>query len=311
MGYREKNYETARMSENESLAMRVSTVSIAVNLCLSLLKLLAGIIASSSAMISDAIHSASDVFSTIIVMIGVHISEKKADKDHPYGHERLECVAALVLAWILAMTGAAIGFEGVKIIIKGDYTSLEAPGMLAFWAAVISIAVKEWMYHYTKRAAVKMDSGALKADAWHHRSDALSSVGALVGIGFARLGFPIMDPVASVIICLFILKAAFDIFMDAVDKMVDHACDQKTVEAMTATILEQEDVKGINWIKTRLFGSKIYLDVAIFVDGSLSLNEAHGIAQKVHDTIEKRYLNVKHCMIHVDPYENGRKTQAQ
>ena len=289
------------VSELERTVMRVSTVSIAVNLLLSVMKLLAGVIASSSAMISDAVHSASDVFSTIIVMIGVHISEKEADDEHPYGHERLECVAAVILAVILAVTGGMIGVSGVKTIVSGAYGSLAVPGITALWAAVLSIVVKEWMYHYTVRAAGRVNSGALKADAWHHRSDALSSVGALAGIAFARMGFPVMDSAASVIICVFILKAAWDIFSDAMDKMVDHACDDETVAAMKALILSQDGVKGINWIKTRLFGTKIYLDVAIYADGSLSLTEAHSIASCVHERIEKTYPNVKHCMVHVDP----------
>ena len=289
------------VSELERTVMRVSTVSITVNLLLSVMKLIAGMIASSSAMISDAVHSASDVFSTIIVMIGVHISEKEADDEHPYGHERLECVAAVILAVILAVTGGMIGVSGVKTIVSGAYGSLAVPGITALWAAVLSIVVKEWMYHYTVRAAGRVNSGALKADAWHHRSDALSSVGALAGIAFARMGFPVMDSAASVIICVFILKAAWDIFSDAMDKMVDHACDDETVAAMKALILSQDGVKGINWIKTRLFGTKIYLDVAIYADGSLSLTEAHSIASCVHERIEKTYPNVKHCMVHVDP----------
>lgn len=289
------------VSELERTVMRVSIVSITVNLLLSVMKLIAGMIASSSAMISDAVHSASDVFSTIIVMIGVHISEKEADDEHPYGHERLECVAAVILAVILAVTGGMIGVSGVKTIVSGAYGSLAVPGITALWAAVLSIVVKEWMYHYTVRAAGRVNSGALKADAWHHRSDALSSVGALAGIAFARMGFPVMDSAASVIICVFILKAAWDIFSDAMDKMVDHACDDETVAAMKALILSQDGVKGINWIKTRLFGTKIYLDVAIYADGSLSLTEAHSIASCVHEQIEKTYPNVKHCMVHVDP----------
>lgn len=299
--------ETATVNPNvqetksEKVAMKVSTISIIVNIALSLLKLAAGIIASSGAMISDAIHSASDVFSTIIVMIGVHISGKKADAEHPYGHERLECVAAIILAVILALTGLGIGSAGIRNIISGDFAHLVVPGMLALWAAVISIVVKEWMYHFTVRAADKINSGALKADAWHHRSDALSSIGALIGILFARFGFPIMDSVASVVICVFILKAAYDIFKDAVDKMVDHSCDVKTMEQMLVVIQKIDGVEGIGWMKTRLFGAKIYLDVVIQADGNKTLTEAHAIAQRVHDAIEKEFPAVKHCMVHVDP----------
>ena len=177
----------------EKTAMHVSAVSITANLGLTVFKLLAGVVAHSGAMISDAIHSASDVFSTIVVIIGIRISRKASDKNHPYGHERLECVAAIVLSTILAFTGLGIGYTAVRQIAGGDYAGLAVPGRFALVAALVSILVKEAMYQYTRVCARRIDSSALMADAWHHRSDALSSVGALIGIGGARLGFPILD----------------------------------------------------------------------------------------------------------------------
>ncbi|MBR1739182.1 MAG: cation transporter [Ruminococcus sp.] len=281
-------------------AMRVSAVSIAVNGALTALKLLAGIAARSGAMISDAVHSASDVFSTLVVMAGVTLSGKKADKEHPYGHERLECVASMLLAVVLAATGLGIGYSGViKMISGGD--KLKAPGMLALAAAVISIAVKEAMFHYTARTAKRIRSGALMADAWHHRSDALSSVGAFIGILGARLGAPVLDPVASVAICVFIEKAAVEIFMDAVDKMIDKACPDETVEEMRKVILSTDGVIGIDEFRTRLFGSRIYVEVEIVMDAGKSLVEAHDTAEAVHDAIEREFPDVKHCMVHVNP----------
>lgn len=252
-------------------------------------------------MISDAIHSASDVFSTIVVIIGVRISNKASDKEHPYGHERLECVAAIVLATILAVTGLGIGYSAAAKIAGGDRLQLVVPGLLALIAAVVSIAVKEAMYRYTKVYAKKIDSGALMADAWHHRSDALSSVGALIGIAGARLGFPILDPIASLVICIFIEKAAYDIFMDAVDKMVDKACDDEEEAEMAACALAQEGVLGIDLLHTRVFANKIYVDIEISVDGEMKLRNAHGIAERVHDAIEKDFPKVKHIMVHVNP----------
>lgn len=282
-------------------AIRVSVVSIIVNLLLSILKLFAGIFAKSGAMISDAVHSASDVFSTFIVMIGVTVSEKKSDKEHPYGHERLECVASIILATILALTGLGIGSTGLTKVMDGNYGELQIPGMAALAAAIVSIAVKEWMYWYTRAAAKKINSGALMADAWHHRSDALSSVGAFVGIFGARMGFPVFDPAASIVICIFIEKAAWDIFKDAVDKMVDKSCSDDVVQKMRETILGQQGVEGIDDLRTRLFGPKIYVDVEILVNGEKSLTEAHAVAEGVHDAIEKNFSNVKHCMVHVNP----------
>lgn len=286
----------------KGFAMKVSWVSVMVNLLLSVGKLLAGIFASSGAMISDAVHSASDVFSTFIVMIGVQISSKKADENHRYGHERFESVASVALSLILLETGLLIGWKGLKTIFSGSYETLAVPGALALAAAVISIVVKEWMYWYTRAAARKLHSDALMADAWHHRSDSLSSVGALVGIAFSMAGFPIMDSVASVVICLFIVKASVDIFRDAVDKMVDRACDKETETAIEEIILSQTGVAHLDLLQTRLFGAKIYVDAEIAVQRDLPLFQAHAIAERVHEAVEAGFPMVKHCMVHVNPF---------
>ena len=286
--------------EFERVAMRVSAVSIIANFALTVFKLSAGILAHSGAIISDAIHSASDVFSTVVVIIGIRISRKESDKNHPYGHERLECVAAIVLATILAFTGLGIGYSALRQIAGGDYANLTVPGRLALVAAAVSILVKEAMYQYTRINARRIDSGALMADAWHHRSDALSSVGALIGIGGARLGFPILDPVASVVICVFIEKAAYEIFMDAVDKMVDKACDEETEAALRECAATQEGVLGVDLLHTRVFGNKIYVDIEICADGEETLRRAHETAERVHDSIEKNFPMVKHIMVHVN-----------
>ena len=290
-----------KVSENEKIVMRVSTNSMIVNLVLSVFKVAAGFLAASGAMISDGIHSASDVFSTIIVMVGYKMSAKDSDDNHPYGHERIECVAAVLLAMVLCVTGVFIGWSGIEKILGRSGEALEIPGKLALLAAVISIVVKEAMYHYTKRAAKKVNSGAMMADAWHHRSDALSSVGSLIGIGGAMLGYPVCDPIASVIICLFIIKASYDIFKDAMDKMMDTACDTETLERMREVVSAQEGVLGIDSIQTRQFGAKAYVDVEIAADGALSLTAAHAIAEEVHHAIETNFPEVKHCMVHVNP----------
>lgn len=285
----------------EKVAMRVSVVSIVANLLLSVFKLFAGFFADSGAMISDAVHSASDVFSTVIVMIGIKIAGKESDKEHPYGHERMECVAAIVLATILCATGIGIGCSAGKTIVSGQYANIAVPGRLALFAAFLSIIVKEGMFWYTKIHAKKIDSGALMADAWHHRSDALSSIGALIGIAGARMGYPAMDPAASLIICLFIVKAAYEIFKDAVDKMVDKACDEETEQEIRKCALSQKGVLGIDLLRTRMFGNKIYVDLEICTDGVRTLLESHDIAEKVHDSIERKFPKVKHIMVHVNP----------
>ena len=293
---------TSESRSANARARRVAFVTIIANVLLAGFKLIAGIAAHSSAMISDAVHSASDVFSTIIVLIGLRISGKAADKEHPYGHERFECAASMILAFILFATGILIGWKGIENIISGSYVLQMAPGVLALVAAVVSIVVKEAMYWYTWLTAKKINSTALKADAWHHRSDALSSIGALAGIVGARMGLPILDSIASIVICLFILKVAVDIFIEALNKTVDRACDEKCVEHIVRTVLEQPGVKALDNIKTRQFGSAIYTDIEIAVDPQLRLVDAHAIAESVHGAVEKSTPNLKHCMVHVNPF---------
>lgn len=298
----EKNMtNTIDEKEYEQIATHVSLVSIVWNLILSVCKLLAGIFAHSGAMISDAVHSASDVFSSLVVIAGVKIASRKSDKEHPYGHERMECVASIILATVLCITGFGIGWSACKTIFSGAYESLAIPGILALVAALVSIVTKEAMFWYTRAYAKKIDSGALMADAWHHRSDSLSSVGALIGIGGARLGFPVLDSIASLVICVFIVKAAYDIFMDAVDKMVDKACDEATEALIRDCALTISGVEGIDMLMTRVFANKIYVDIEIRADGNKTLKESHRIAETVHDSIERQFPRVKHIMVHVNP----------
>ena len=280
----------------------MSCVTITQNIILSVAKLVVGIMAHSNAMISDAIHSASDVFSTIVVMFGIKLASKEPDKEHPYGHERLECVTAIILAIILFVTGLGIGITAITNILASGYDQLSTPGMLALIAAIVSILFKEGMFWYTRYYAKKIDSDALMADAWHHRSDAFSSIGALIGIAGARLGFPIMDSIASLVIFLFIAKAALDIFKDAMDKMVDHSCDEETEKMIYECVLKNENVIEIDLLKTRIFGNRIYVDVEIQTDASRTLLEAHHIAETVHNNIEQNFPKVKHIMVHVNPY---------
>lgn len=288
-----------KAEEFQTAATRVSLVSMITNVVLTLLKLAAGLLAHSGAMISDAVHSASDIFSGLIVLLGVKISTKEPDEQHPYGHERYECVAALLLSGILAVVGGAIGIGAVKDIISGK--AAEIPGLLALIAAVVSIAVKESLFWYTRGYAKKYRSTALHAEAWHQRSDALSSIGALIGIAGARMGVPVMEPIASLIIALFILRVAIRIFKEAIDQMVDHSCNEEAEEAFRTTALEQPGVLGVELLRTRMFGNRVYVDLEIAADPNLTLAAAHEIAEDVHDAIEKTFPEVKHIMVHVNP----------
>ena len=302
-----KPYEMAVgiTDRREALIIRkMSLISLIGNTVFSGFKLFAGVIGNSGAMISDAIHSFSDVLTTLIAWIGVKVSKKAADEAHPYGHERMECVASLLLGLVLMATGLGVGRVGVDNIIANNYEALAIPKMIALAASVVSILGKEAMFWYTRYYAKLINSSAFMADAWHHRSDALSSVGSFAGILGARLGFPALDPAASIIICLFIIKAAYGIFSEAIRKMTDHACDDEFVERLKEKIMSQNGVRGIDRIDTRLFGDKVYAEVEISVDGYMSLIEAHLIAHKVHDEVEAEFEEIKHCMVHVNPSES-------
>lgn len=289
------------MKNNEKIAIKVSIISIILNCLLTLIKFISGVISKSSAMISDSVHSLSDVLSTFVVIIGVKIANKKADSDHPYGHERIECVSAIILSGMLFIIGALIGINGIKNVTNSS--NLVMPGVLALIASIISIISKEAMYQYTIRVSKKINSAALKADAWHHRSDALSSIGSFIGILGSRLGFKIFDPLASVIISLCIIKVSIDIFKDAIDKMVDKSCDKEVIDKVISVIKKNESVKNIDDIKTRQFGNKAYVDVEISVDENLLLKDAHKVAEEIHNSVENEINIVKHCMVHVNPYE--------
>ena len=281
------------------MANKVSVITIIINLVLSVFKFLIGIFGNSQALVSDAIHSASDVVSTVAVMFGINLSAKKSDSLHQYGHERIECIFSIILAMMLFITGVGIGVTAIKTIVSG--AEIEIPSKMALVAAAVSIAVKEWMYHYTKRTANKINSTAMLADAWHHRSDALSSVGSLIGVGGGLLGFTICEPIASIVICIFIGKASVDIFMDAVNRLIDRSCTDEETEKIRECIMEIDGVKNIDKLMTRRFGSKIYVDLEISEDAEMTLSEAHKIAELVHDNIEAKIPEVKHCMIHVNP----------
>ena len=296
-----KDNKPIKKRAEQEVAVRVSLVSVIGNIILTAFKFFAGIAAHSTAMVSDAVHSASDVISSLIVIVGVKIAQKNADSSHPYGHERFECVAAVILAAILVVVGGNIGYSAINSIVSGSYKESVTPGVLALIAAIVSIAGKGLMFIYTRYHAIAIRSTALKAEAWHHLSDALSSVGALIGIGGAMMGVAVLEPVASIVICVMILKAAFDIFREAVDQMVDKACDEETVEKIRACILAQEGVMHIDVLQTRQFGNKIYVDTEISVHKYYSLEKGHGIAEAVHAELERNFPEIKHVMVHVNP----------
>ncbi len=296
-----KNVRSKAGIDESAVMRRVSLVTILGNVVLSAVKLFAGIWGGSGAMISDAVHSFSDVLTTAIAFFGVHLSKKEADQRHPYGHERFECVASLLLGAILLATGAGIGKAGLEKIFAANHEALAIPRAIALAAAIISIVSKEAMYWYTRHYANILNSPAFMADAWHHRSDAFSSVGSLIGIAGAMVGFPIMDSIASVVICLFILKVSYDILKDAIVKMLDTSCGEDYEKALTDYVAAQEDVVQVDVLHSRMFGNKTYIDMELQVDGDLPLREAHAIAERIHDDVEARFSDIKHITIHLNP----------
>lgn len=284
--------------ETLNIGLRVSKNTIIWNSILAFLKILIGFIAKSTAMVADGMHSFSDVITTIGVIIGLRLSHKEADKCHPYGHERIESITALFLSTVLFLVSIGIGYSGVKNIIKGDYV---IPGALAIVAAIVSIVVKELMYWYTIKYANIINSPSLKADAWHHRSDSLSSIGALIGILGARMGFPFLDPLVAIIIALIIIKVAFDICKQSIVQLIDESASEEDVNIILSKIKTVDGIYEIKNLKTRQHCNKLYVDVDISVDADLSVEKGHNIATIVHNLIEED-SRIKHCMVHVNPY---------
>lgn len=288
------------MTEVDKLRIcnKIGITTIVLNTLLAFVKIIVGVIGKSSAVISDGFHSLSDIFTTIGVIIGIKYAGKPEDKKHPYGHEKIEPLVTKILAIVLFMTAIVIAYNSLQTIINGDLTR---PSQITLYIAALSVLVKEWMYHYTKKGGKLIGSSALVADAWHHRSDAFSSIGVLFGAMAARYGYPIFDPIASIIVCIIILKVAINLFTNSANELIDCSADDEVVEQMTKYIINVEGVLKIDDLKTRKHGNKLYVDVEISVNKNVTFCEAHSIAEIVHVGIENNIDNVKHCMVHVNP----------
>lgn len=284
--------------ERLDIGVRVSKNTIIGNFILAFIKILIGFIARSTAMLADGMHSLSDVITTIGVIIGLKLSHKEADKSHPYGHEKIESITSLFLAIVLFLVAISIGYSGITKIINHSYVT---PGFSAIIAAIISIIVKELMYWYTIKYANQINSPSLKADAWHHRSDALSSAGALIGIAGARMGYTFLDPLVAIIIALVIIKVAFDISKQSIAQLIDEAASEEDIQVIIDRINSIDGIYEIKNLKTRKHSNRLYVDVDISVDATLTVEEGHKIALYVHNLIEED-SRIKHCMVHVNPY---------
>ncbi len=278
---------------------KISIISLAANTLLALVKITIGFLASSTALIADGFHSVSDMASTIIVMFSLHLSETPADKNHPYGHEKAEALGTNILAVILILTAVFLGRDAFSIILSGE---IAEPGTLALAAAFLSIVVKELLYRFTIKIGREINSRGLIADAHHHRSDALSSVAALIGIAGAKLGFRILDPIAGLIVAFLILKVGYDILKDTSYELMDGRPEKEKIEQIINLTEKIEGVKDIHDIKLRSYGPRYIADLKIAVDGRLSVKEGHNIAVKVKNKIIESEDDVKDVLVHVDPY---------
>ncbi|MBO8127306.1 MAG: cation transporter [Firmicutes bacterium] len=286
------------MSSRYDLGTRVSKHTLLGNLLLTIVKAVAGFSAGSAALLADAVHSGSDVLSTAVVLYGLKVAKEPPDDKHPYGHGRAEAVAAKVLSLMLIFVGLEMIIAAVRTVISGD---VRIPGQVALWAALLSILVKEGMYRYTVIVGRRIESQALIADAWHHRSDALSSVASFLGVFFARLGYPVVDPIVAGLVALFVIRLGWNIFTSAVDEMMDAQVDSGTIDSVAKAALKLDDVISVHDLRVHRYGSELHVDMKIKASPSLSLVEGHDLVHKVESSISKAIPNCTHVDIHLEP----------
>jgi len=283
----------------------VTLVGGAANVVLLLVKFLAGIFGHSAAMLADAVHSLSDFVTDIIVLVFIHISSKPQDKDHDYGHAKYETLATTLIGFALLLVAGGILYSGAtKIIGWWNGETLVAPGMLAFWVALLSIVIKEAVYRYTTVKARKLDSQALEANAWHHRSDALSSVGTAIGIGgaiFLGQRWTVLDPLASIVVSLLIVKVAFDLLGNGIGDLTERSLPDNIEQEMLSLVSALPGVVEPHNLRTRRLGNHYAIELHIRMDGDITLREAHDKATEVEHLLRDRYGKETHIAVHVEP----------
>lgn len=283
-------------------ATKVTLISIMWNIILTLIKILGGVVGKSNAMIADGLHSASDIISSLGVLIGNKIARTPHDKEHNYGHEKAETLVSFLLSMILIYVALTISFNGVNSLLHLE--DVQVPTFLPLIISVISIGIKEYQYRITIKVAKKINSPSLKADAWHHRSDALSSVAAFIGIGGSLLGFKALDPIATVIVGLFVAKVGLDIFKESINELMDYSIDEKDELQIISIANSTEGVLNIGELRTRKHGSMAYVDLTICVNKDLTVLEGHEIANKLEISILEELQIVKGITVHVEPCIN-------
>ncbi|MBR5038996.1 MAG: cation transporter [Prevotella sp.] len=291
--------------ERKQEIYQVTLVGGAVNILLLLVKFVAGFVGHSAAMVADAVHSLSDLVTDAIVLVFIRISDKPEDKSHDYGHGKFETLALTVIGMALLAVAIGIAYSGVtKIVDWLNGTELQAPGMLALWAALISIVLKEGVYQYSMVKAKKLNSQAVEANAWHHRSDALSSLGTALGIGgaiFLGQRWTVLDPVASIIVGIFIIKVAIDLLRNGIGDLMEQSLPEAVEEEILQLVGEVSGVDEPHDLRTRRIGNHYAIELHILMDGNLSLCDAHDKASEVEDLLRERYGKDTHVAVHVEP----------
>jgi cation diffusion facilitator family transporter len=295
----EVNFKYTENHEKKKFANKVMFVSIFLNAFLSVIIGITGFFSKSYAMMSDAVHTASDVFTTIIVIVGIRFSLKKADENHQYGHEKIEPLISSMLALFLFVVSLGIGFSGVRGILENHF---EKPGNIVLFVVFLSIIIKESMYQYMRFGAKKIGSESIMADAWHQRVDAFASAGVFMGIIGSYFGVFLLDNLTAIVVCIITCKAAVKIYINSFKQLTDSSADKKTSDRLKELVQKNEKIKNIDSIKTKVLAGNVYVDIEISLNGDLSLYSANKISQQLENSIKNNFSRVKKCMIYFKPY---------
>ncbi len=293
------------MQPRDRRIYRITLAGSIVNVVLLVFKFAAGILGHSAAMIADAIHSLSDFLTDIIVIVFVRLSSKPADHDHDYGHGKYETLATSVIGLALAVVAVLIGWDGIEKIadaLQGN--RLESPGIIALWAALLSITLKEWIFRATRKVADEVKSKALEANAWHHRSDALSSVGTAIGIGGAVMlgdGWAILDPIAAIVVCVLIIVTAFRIIRQASGELLEESLPKETEDRIEQIVYQDTLVSDIHKLHTRRIGNIIAIEMHLRMPAGITLAESHVHATAIEQSLKTEFGKGTHIMLHIEP----------
>ena len=293
------------MQPRDRRIYRITLAGSIVNIVLLVFKFIAGILGHSAAMIADAIHSLSDFLTDIIVIVFVRLSSKPADHDHDYGHGKYETLATSVIGMALAVVAVMLGWDGIeKIIYVMQGNQLESPGIIALWAAILSIVLKEWIFRATRKVAKEENSKALEANAWHHRSDAMSSIGTAIGIGGAVMlgdSWAILDPIAAIVVCILIIVTAFKIIRQASGELLEESLPKEIEDKIEQIAYQDPLVSDIHKLHTRRIGNIIAIEMHLRMPSDVTLAESHMHANSIEKSLKQEFGNGTHIMLHIEP----------